>query len=273
MNADSTAANPILEDFDLSVEGHHLRARWVRAVGAAKKDRPPLVFLHEGLGCIDMWKDFPEQVARKLSIDVLVFDRLGHGRSGPLPSARIDPQFMHTEAYRFLPQILDQCGIRRSILLGHSDGGTIALLFAARNMQQVAGIVTEGAHVFVDKITIQGIKQAVYAYTRADLRNRLLSYHGKNLENMFRRWSGTWLSDQFRNWDIQTCLPHIACPVLVIQGENDEYGTPEQAGAIASGVGGPAEVFFIPGCRHVPHHQARGAVICKIQHFINKYGI
>jgi pimeloyl-ACP methyl ester carboxylesterase len=257
----------MVEDFDLVVFGHRLRARWIKAGSAARKDHPPLVFLHEGLGCIQMWGDFPDQVARMGAADALVFDRLGHGQSDPLPCACVDPQFLRTEAHRFLPEILAQCGIARCMLIGHSDGGSIALLYAAEHPQQVAAVITEGAHVFVDPVTINGIQQAVQAFRHLDLASRLRAYHGDNLENLFKRWSETWLSDQFRDWDIRSCLPSIRCPVLAIQGVDDEYGTAEQAEAIATRVGSKGRARFIPGCRHIPHHQARRPVMTEIERF------
>jgi len=221
---------------------------------------PPLVFLHEGLGCIAMWKDFPAALCARVGREGVVYDRWGYGRSEPLDRPRT-PRYLHEEAELFLSAVLDGLGISNAVLFGHSDGGTIALLFAAAWPERTAAVVTEAAHVLVEEITLAGIRAAVAAYAATDLRRRLARYHGDKTDTVFRAWHETWLSPGFRDWNIEAELRRIGAPTLVLQGEDDEYGTPAQVAAIAAGVAGPVETALLPGCAHVPHHQARAAVL------------
>lgn len=230
-------------------------------------DGPPLLFLHEGLGCIALWKDFPAVLCRSLNRDGIVYDRQGYGRSGPLEGPR-DPRYLHDEAFRVLPAVLDALGVARAILIGHSDGGTIALLAAGAFPERVAAVVCEAAHVFVEEITLAGIRAAGKAFAEGDLRRRLQRYHGEKTSATFAAWHDTWLSPAFRSWSIEAELPRVTCPALVLQGEDDEYGTPAQVTAIARGVSGPVETALIPGCAHVPHHQARDDVTARIERFL-----
>lgn len=232
---------------------------------AAVDDRPVLVFLHEALGCSTMWKDVPATLSGQTSLPYLCYDRLGHGRSDPLPGPR-DERYLEIEAYEILPAVLEACGVTEPILVGHSDGGTIALMYASRH--RVRGVVTEAAHVFVEEVTLAGIRAAVEAWRSTDLRDRLARHHGDKTDALFDAWAGTWLSERFRSWNIEQCLAAIAAPVLIVQGEDDEYGTIRQVEAIAAGVSGRAEPLLIPGCRHVPHLQAADRVLPAIAGFV-----
>lgn len=233
--------------------------------GNAAGDGQVLVFLHEALGCHSMWKRVPTALSEATGLPFLTYDRLGHGRSGALPRPR-DERYLEVEAFEILPAVLDACGVVDPILIGHSDGGTIALMHASRD--KVRAVVTEAAHVFVEEVTLEGIRAAVESWHTTDLRDRLARHHGDKTEALFDAWAETWLSERFRSWDIRDCLPGIKAPVLIVQGEDDEYGTVHQVEAIAAGVSGPARPVVIPGCRHIPHRQAADRVLPAIADFI-----
>jgi pimeloyl-ACP methyl ester carboxylesterase len=228
---------------------------------------PTLVFLHEGLGSIAQWRDFPYTVSSNVHLPAVVYERGGYGDADPLVGPR-SVRYIHEEAIQSLPEVLRQLQIDDAILIGHSDGGSIALIFAAVWPEKVRGIITEAAHVFVEEATLAGIREAVRSYDSTDLPNRLSKYHGRNTEAAFRGWSDTWLSPAFRNWNIEEYLPDVRCPVLAIQGRDDEYGSPAQVEAIVSGVSGPSEPLIINDCGHVPHHQARERVLAEMTRFI-----
>lgn len=253
--------------FHLRADGKRLRARWVgpeeRGPGA------PLVFLHEGLGGIAQWKGFPEALCRATGRRGLVYERWGYGGSERLHLPR-PRDYLRLEAERSLPDVLAACGIERAILIGHSDGGSIALLFATAFPQRVAACISMAAHVFVEDVTLAGIRGVVARWDHGDLKTRLARYHGANTEAMFRGWAETWMSAEFRDWNIEDRLAAVLCPVLVIQGRNDEHGTLAQVEAIARGVSGPVETWIAPDCGHSPHLEARAAVIERIARFIRQ---
>jgi pimeloyl-ACP methyl ester carboxylesterase len=251
----------------IKVLGRRLAVERLRPEPAAAG--APLVFLHEGLGCITLWRDFPARLCQRLGRPGIVYDRWGYGRSEPLDRPR-QPGYLHDEARLFLPAVLQALEEPRAILVGHSDGGTIALLFAAAFPETAAAVVTEAAHVFVEEVTLEGIRKAVDAYAATDLPARLARHHGERTDAVFRAWHETWLSPAFRGWNIEGELPRITCPTLVLQGEDDEYGTRAQVEAIVRGVSGPAESVLIPGCAHVPHHQAQDRVLDLIESFLGR---
>jgi pimeloyl-ACP methyl ester carboxylesterase len=251
------------ESLYFHARGHRLYGEWIDR----EKEGPVLVFLHEGLGSTAQWKDFPELLCERTDRPGFVFDRLGHGKSDPLSLPR-DPGYLHEEAFFALPETLDGQGIEKSVLIGHSDGGTIALLFAARFPGRVSAVITEAAHVFVEDVTLKGIRKAVDLYGRTDLRKRLSAYHGSNTEGVFRGWADTWLDPRFRDWNTVSELSGVRCPLLVIQGEGDEYGTAIQVMTIAEKTSGPAEAWLVPDCGHIPHLQAKEAVLRRMADFI-----
>ncbi len=246
-------------------DGHLLRAV---TLGRGSRFDPTIVFLHEGLGSIAQWKQFPDTLARAAGCNALVYERQGHGGSDPLTSKR-KPNFMEREAENSLPELLDSLGLGRVFLYGHSDGGTIALLFAARFPTRTLGVVTEAAHVFVEKESLAGVLATVERFEVSDMKNRLSLYHGDNTETMFHGWADTWLSPEFRDWSIPPeTLSKIRAPVLAIQGTEDEYGTPEQLRRIEAGVGERARTLLIPNCSHVPHIHSCETVIEAALQFI-----
>jgi pimeloyl-ACP methyl ester carboxylesterase len=256
------------DHFEIPVCGHRLA---VRAVGDPRgtvgPPVSPLVFLHEGLGSIGQWRDFPEALCARTGAAGFVYDRLGYGGSDPFPGPRT-VRYLHDEAFETLPVVLDALGLERAVLIGHSDGGTIALLFAAEYPDRVRGVVTEAAHVFVEEETLRGIREAVELYRTTDLRERLARYHGDKTDTVFSGWADTWLSPAFRDWNVESFLPRVSCPLLAIQGMGDRYGTPAQVEAIVRQAAGPAEAFLVPDCGHVPHQQARERVLVAMARFV-----
>jgi pimeloyl-ACP methyl ester carboxylesterase len=224
---------------------------------------PALVFLHEGLGSIGQWQDFPERLAQALHLPALIYERYGHGDSERLEAPR-EPSYLGEEALVTLPEVLEHSGVRDEVLIGHSDGGSIALIYAGRHAPRA--VVTMAAHVFVEEVGLDGIRQTVEAYETGDLKRRLERYHGDRTESMFRGWADVWLSPGFRGFRVE--LSGVRCPVLALQGADDEYGTPEQLERIASGVGARVETELIPGCGHAPHRQARDWTLERVKRFV-----
>ncbi|MFB3925305.1 MAG: alpha/beta fold hydrolase [Syntrophales bacterium] len=255
--------------FPVYAADHRLFAESIEPVSRnSARDRTTLVFLHEGLGSIAQWRDFPAAVCAATGLPAFVYERLGHGRSDPLTGPR-QLRYMHDEALIVLKEVLERNIEGDVVLIGHSDGGSIALIFASAYPARIRGVITEAAHVFVEKITVEGIRRAVDAFEKSGLREALARYHGDNTDLMFRGWADIWLSPEFFQWNIESYLPGITCPLLAIQGMNDEYGSPAQVEAIIRGVKGRAESLLIPQCGHVPHFQARSRVLSETTRFIS----
>lgn len=252
-----------IENFFLRAAGHRLAAQWIGSPGPGAV----LVFLHEGLGSIGQWRDFPASLCRAVGLPGLVYDRCGYGGSDPLTGSRT-VEYLHEEAFTSLPQVLETCGVKKAIFIGHSDGGSIALLFGAVHPEKTTGIITEAAHVFVEDVTVAGIRETVAAWHQGGLKEKLARYQGSNTEGAFRGWSETWLSPEFRNWNLEEYLPAITAPLLAIQGQDDPYGTPDQVRAIVEQAGGKARGLLIADCGHIPHHQAREKVLAEMASFI-----
>jgi len=229
---------------------------------------PPLIFLHEGLGCLEMWRDFPETLCADLQTQGFVYERRGYGKSDMLPQGPWPADYLLTESKVYLPAVLDACGIGECILIGHSDGGSIALIAAALMKDRIKAIITEAAHIYNEEITRAGIREVVKLYEKGNLREKLCCYHGKHTDAVFHRWADTWLSEEFVTWNMEKFLPDIQSPFLLMQGENDEYATVTHARDIARQVSGPVKLRIIPQCGHVPHFQARETVMELIRDFI-----
>jgi len=251
----------------LTIDGHRLQVCRVRSADPLPMGRPVLVLLHEALGSITLWKQVPQLLAQRTGCEVLVYERFGHGYSAPLPAAARGGDYLDYEAYAVLPQLLAQCGVERPLLVGHSDGATLALMFAARHPREVAGVVSEAAHLFVEERTLAGIRETQRTAEASRLLERLRKYH-RDPEPIFRRWVELWQAPRFAAWNIEALMPAITCPVLAIQGEEDEYGTLRQLDAIVDGVSGPADRLVIPGCRHVPHFQAQSDYLAAVARFV-----
>jgi pimeloyl-ACP methyl ester carboxylesterase len=220
---------------------------------------PLLVFLHEGLGSVSMWRDFPDRLCRTLGCRALVYSRPGYGRSSP-HTGPLRPDFMHRQASEVLPALLDALCIDEPIVpLGHSDGGSIALLFAAHHPARVQSLVVMAPHILVEQVSIRSIAQAREAWASTDLRQRLARHHD-DVEGVFRGWNDIWLHPDFAAWNIEDEIGAIRAPTLAIQGLDDEYGTLEQIRGIARRVPGTT-LLELAACRHSPHRDQPEAVI------------
>jgi len=243
-----------------------LEIAWVGASAASAMARPTVVFLHEGLGSVAMWKDFPARLCDALGLRGLVYSRYGYGRSTPKPPGeRWAPDFMHRQAHEVLPALLAALQIERPVLFGHSDGGSIALLHAARF--ETTAVVAVAPHLFVEDISIASIEKAREAYATTDLRERLARYHD-DPDSAFRGWNDVWLSSAFRTWNIEADIATIRCPVLAVQGEDDEYGTLSQIRAIGRSLP-KTRLLAIAKCGHSPHRDQPDALIAATQRFIH----
>ena len=212
---------------------------------------PALVFLHEGLGSVALWRDFPARLAAATGRRALVYSRAGHGFSD-VPAHDRTPRFMHDEALDVLPALLRVAGIERPVLVGHSDGGSIALIHAAEH--PVSGLILLAPHVFVEDVTVASIEEARTTFESTDLGERMGRYH-RDPERTFRLWNDIWLAPEFRSWNIEDVLGQVRAPTLLIQGAEDQYGTLAQIDAIERGVRGPVQRAVL-ACRHAPHLEA-----------------
>jgi pimeloyl-ACP methyl ester carboxylesterase len=216
-----------------------------------------LVFLHEGLGSVSLWRDFPDKVARRLGCRALIYSRRGYGKSDPLDGPR-EPDFMHREALDVLPRLLAHVRIEKPLLIGHSDGASIALIHAASHA--VAGAVLMAPHVYVEDVSVASIEKITQVYETTDLRARLQKHHA-HVDDAFMGWSRIWRDPRFRAWSLLEEAARVTCPLLLIQGRDDEYGTLAQIEAIARATKGPAERLILEACGHAPHRDQDAAVI------------
>ncbi len=242
--------------------------RWT---GSSDASAPVMVFLHEGLGSVSLWKDFPDTLCAALGLRGLVWSRPAYGRSTPRASdEHWAPDFMHRQAGEVLPALFDALDIRRPWLFGHSDGGSISLLYAARFPEALRGAIVLAPHIMVEEISVTSIAQAKLAYESQGLRERLARYHD-DVDSAFYGWNDIWLALAFRDWNIEAELATIRCPLLAIQGEDDEYGTMQQVLGIRERL--PAtQVLALPACGHSPQRDQPEAVIDAVRRFIATHG-
>lgn len=239
--------------------------------GPVSSDLPVLVFLHDGLGCLSLWRDFPARVADAAKSRAFVYSRFGYGNSDPIDLPR-PVRFMHDEALTVLPAILDAAKIDRPIFVGHSDGGSIALIFAGSKFgANVHSLILEAPHVFVEDLTVQSIYEAGQEYLHKDLKQKLQRHHGKNVDVAFWGWNQVWLDPNFRSWNIEEYLPHIQKPVLAIQGNDDNFGTSLQIESIAKHCAGEVQTAFLPKCAHTPHREQPELTFDLMVNFIRKH--
>lgn len=220
--------------------------------------------LHEGLGSVSMWKSFPDEVARATGHEVVVYSRYGHGRSEALTGPR-NVRYMHEEAFSALPEFLESLGIAKPILLGHSDGASIALIYAGARPQALSGLIVLAPHVFVEDLSVNSIAAMKRAYATTDLRDRLAHHHA-DVDSVFRSWNDIWLHPAFHSWNIEEYLGPIAVRVLAIQGTDDEYGTMEQVQRIARAAA-QVTVVKLSDCGHSPHRDQPHRVLDAIKRF------
>lgn len=231
--------------------------------------RPTLVLLHEALGNIALWRTFPEKLCRATGLDVLVYERRGFGVSTPL-CLPLPDDYHEQEGKIWLPQLLSKLALEQVILVGHSDGGSIALIAAAVDSVRVAGLVSMAAHIYVDHLTLNGISAAMDKYHSTDLPDRLTRYHGDRTEVLFRAWTETWLRDSFQALDLRPWLSRIQCPALIMQGANDDYGLSQQVMDIVQGIGSNATADIIADCGHHPHLEQSEYCLKTIGTFVKK---
>lgn len=231
---------------------------------AGSPDLPALVFLHEGLGCTATWGRFPDRVAHATGREALVYSRHGYGASGPATTPRT-PRYLHDEALETLPELLDRLGLHRPALVGHSDGASIALLHASRH--PVDQVTVMAPHAFVEARTLAGIRESIAAYAAGPLRRRLAQVHD-DPDTAFTSWTGVWLSAAFREWDITAELAGVDAPVLMVQGDHDQYGTTAQLDAVERAVRGPTRRAELSDCGHLPHVEKPEEVLGLVENFL-----
>jgi len=239
--------------------GHRLET-WSHGLGPG----PTLVFLHEGLGSVGQWRDFPRRLAEQTGLSAFAYSRAGYGRSSSIQLPR-PIRYLHDEA-RLLPQILAAAQIERPILVGHSDGASIALLYAGAGEPTLA-LILEAPHVFAEQAGLESIERSREAYAKTDLRARLAKYHD-DVDAAFLGWNGAWLHPGFKQWNLEASLPAIHAPMQLIQGEDDEYGSKAQLEAIARGAGGTVAVELLPRCGHAPHREYPEETLALMSRFI-----
>lgn len=249
----------------LTVNGARLECRWF---GQHKAGEPVLVLLHEGLGCVDMWRSFPDRLAQQTGLAVFVYSRQGYGRSDPFEQP-LEIDFMHRQGLDILPGVLDQAGIDQAILVGHSDGASIALIYSGkRSDSRIRGLVLLAPHLFVEEETLAGIRQAKQAFDSGQLADGLQRYHGDHTESTFRYWSGIWLDPGFSAWNIESSAAGIKVPLLAIMGEDDQYGTLAQIHKLAERSPQRSELAVLKDCGHSPHLEQMEQTLERIAGFL-----
>jgi pimeloyl-ACP methyl ester carboxylesterase len=240
-----------------------------RFIGPPPEAAPTLVMLHEGLGCVGLWSDFPDKLAAATGAGVVVFSRAGYGASSPVPLPR-PLSYMHDEARATMPALLDAIGFRRGILIGHSDGASIAAIYAgSHDDRRLRGISLIAPHFIVEDICVESIAQAKIAYETTDLRGKLARWH-KNVDVAFWGWNGAWLDPEFKKWDIREYLPYIRVPIQIVQGEDDQYGTFRQIEIAQEECKSPVDVTMLPGVKHSPHREAPDRALAAVAGFCNR---
>jgi pimeloyl-ACP methyl ester carboxylesterase len=252
------------EVFTVRVQEHNLE---VLRIPARAANTPELVFLHEGLGSVSHWKDFPARVAEATGCPVTVYSRYGSGNSDVLTEPR-PVRFMHDEALAALPELLSHLKIDTPVLVGHSDGASIAIIYTGAH-DGVRGLVLLAPHVFVEDLSIASITQAKVAFERTKLPEKLARHH-RDAARTFRGWNDIWLRPEFRRWNIEEYLPRIQCPILLIQGLQDQYGTLAQVEAIQKQAAGTVEVLLLENCGHSPQRDHPEATLDAITQFVRK---
>jgi pimeloyl-ACP methyl ester carboxylesterase len=240
-----------------------------RMIGPAPADAPTIIMLHEGLGSAGLWGDFPDRLQAATQVGVLVYSRAGYGASTPVKLPR-PLDYMHVEALEVLPKLLETIGFRKGLLVGHSDGASIAAIYAGGSGDhRVRGVAMIAPHFVVEDISVQSIAAIKQAYETTDLKAKLARWHG-DVDNAFYGWNGAWLDAKFRDWDISEYLAYIRVPVAILQGADDQYGTIRQVEIAQEECYCPVDVTVIPGAGHSPHREAPGATLNAISEFASR---
>ncbi|RJF74683.1 alpha/beta fold hydrolase [Rhodopseudomonas palustris] len=250
----------------LAIGDHQLE---YRMIGPSPAEAPTLVLLHEGLGSVGLWGDFPDRLAAATGAGVFVYSRAGYGASSPAQLPR-KVDYMHREALDVLPRVLEAIGFRRGLLVGHSDGASIAAIYAGGVPDhRVRGVTLIAPHFVVEDISVQSIAEIKTAYETTELRTKLAKWH-KDVDNAFRGWNDAWLDPAFRNWDITDHLAYIRVPVQIVQGADDQYGTLRQIEIAEAECYCPVETVILPSTGHAPHREATEATVKAVAEFANR---
>jgi pimeloyl-ACP methyl ester carboxylesterase len=251
----------------LEIDGVRLETRWI---SGSSPNAPTLVFLHEALGSISLWRDFPQRLAAATGCGALVYSRQGYGRSDPITLPR-SGDYHRDEGLRVLPKIIELAGIETFVLIGHSDGASIAIVYSgAVTDDGMLGTILEAPHVFVEDKNVDAIRRIYERWETGRLRQRLKRHHGENVDRAFFGWAEAWLDPEFRTFNLEPFLPRITRPVMIIQGKEDEYGTAQHCRTMVEQVPGPCEVVLLPDCRHSPHLDQRDRTLQAMARFIER---
>ncbi|HZP78253.1 MAG TPA: alpha/beta hydrolase [Pseudolabrys sp.] len=250
----------------LDIAGQRLE---YRMIGPRPDAAPTLVLLHEGLGSVGLWGDFPDRLAKATGAGVLVYSRAGYGQSSPITLPR-PLSYMHDEANDVLPQVLDAIGFRHGLLVGHSDGASIVAIYAGTHQDhRIRGLVLIAPHFFTEEMGLAAIAETAKAYEATDLREKLARWHA-DPDNTFHGWCDAWLDPEFRKWDITEELAYIRVPILIVQGEDDQYGTTAQLQAAKEECYCPVDVALVPKAKHSPHRDVPGETLAVTSDFVNR---
>jgi pimeloyl-ACP methyl ester carboxylesterase len=230
---------------------------------------PAIVLVHDSLGSVELWRDFPAALARATGHSVIAYDRLGFGRSAPHAGALKTPDFIREEAGTSLPALRSALGIDRMILFGHSVGGAMAVVAAAELAAATAGVITESAQVFAEERTLAAIRAAKQAFAEPGQLQRLARYHGTKASWVLKAWTDSWLAPAFANWTIEADLRRLVCPILAMHGDRDEFGSRAHPDRIAAWVSAPADIVLFDDCGHVPHRERTDSVLTAVRTFIH----
>lgn len=246
-------------------QGRLFAKHWRPAVAA--DSRAPIVLLHDSLGCVALWRDFPKQLAQATRREVIAYDQQGFGQSDPYPG-RLDHHFIEAEAQGAFAALCEQLALPRVIVFGHSVGGAMAAGCAAAHPERCLAVVTESAQAFVEARTLEGVGAAKQAFSEAGQLERLQRYHGDKAAWVLSAWVETWLDEGFRDWNLNASLARVRCPLLALHGDEDEFGSPRQPERYATLTAGPALMRLLPGCGHVPHRERPEAVLEAVVPFL-----
>lgn len=250
-------------------QGRIFTKRWAPA---SSDTRAPIILLHDSLGCVDLWRDFPALLAAHLDREIIAYDRLGFGRSSERTDT-LTANFIHEEADIYFPAVLEGLGVSQYSLFGHSVGGGMALTIASKPDAQCSSVVSESAQAFIEDITLAGVRKAKKVFGRPGQIAKLEKWHGAKAEWVLSAWVDTWLSPAFANWTLADILPSVKCPVLTIHGSRDDYGSVAFPELIAGMAGGPAEKLIFEGGGHVPHREKPEEVMAAVESFYKAYGV
>ncbi len=243
-----------------------LETRWI---GPGPREAPTIVMLHEGLGCVERWRDWPDRLAAATGTGVFLYSRAGYGGSDPIALPR-PLSYLHDEAFDVLPRVLNLIGFEKGLLLGHSDGASIATIYTGGVADfRIRGLALLAPHFFVEDVAIRSIAQAREDFAAGDLRGRLAKYHGANVDCAFEGWNRAWLDPGFRRWDIRDSIGYIRVPMLIVQGTDDEYGTVAQIEAARGEAYCPVDATVIPGAGHSPHLDAPAETLAAVAEFVS----